>query len=203
MWQTPPPLGCSEDEILATKWGDKILAYKRGDEINTSTWRDRILACKQGDKVTTYMREDKIMTNLWEDEIPAYKRRDKFQANQWEDKTLAYKREDESMTTRWEDKMVTNQREDLALPNTWGGQTDIPTSGGTRPRPSHLRKPHPSMLPRTMFPRTTSLLTRVTHQMMWTVTTHTLMRGVFPRLQRRGTLKNHWIENCPRKCLRQ
>ena len=164
-------------------------------------WRGKILACKQGDKVITNQWEDKIMTNLWEDEIIAYKRRDKFQANQWEDKTPAYKREDEIMTTRWEDKMVTNQREDLALPNTWGGQTDMPTSGGTRP--SHLRKPYPSMLPRTMFPRTTSLLTRVTHQMMWTVTTHTLIRGVFPRLQKRGTFRSHWIKKCPRKYLRQ
>jgi hypothetical protein len=170
----------------------KLTAYNKEDKISSNPWGDRILACKQGDKAITYMREDKIMTNLWEDEIPAYKRRDKFQANQWEDKIPAYKREDEIMTTRWEDKIVTNQREDLALPNIWGGQTDMPTSGGTRP--SHLRKPYPSMLLRTMFPRTTSLLTRVTHQMMWTVTTHTLMRGVFPGLQRRGMPKSHGTE---------
>ena len=61
------------------------------------------------------------------------------------------------------------------------------------------QKPYLSMLPRRMLPRmmflrTTSMLTRLVCQMMWTVTTHTLMRGVFPRLQRRGTFKSHWIK---------
>jgi hypothetical protein len=27
--------------------------------------------------------------------------------------------------------------------------------------------------------------------------------GVFPRLQRRGTFRSHWMKKCPRKYLRQ
>ena len=90
------------------------------------------------------------------------------------------------MATRWENEIVTTMwRKNMA---------------NQKPYLERLPK---TMLPRTMFLGTTSLLTRMRYQITWTVTTHTLMRGVFPRLQRRGTFRNHWIEKCPRKCLRQ
>ena len=90
------------------------------------------------------------------------------------------------MATRWENEIVTTMwRKNMA---------------NQKPYLETLPK---TMLPWTMFLGTTSLLTRVMHQMMWTVTTHTLMRGVFPRLQRRGMPISHWIERCPRNCLRE
>jgi hypothetical protein len=59
------------------------------------------------------------------------------------------------------------------------------------------------MLQRMMTLWTTLLLTRMMYQMMWTVTTHTLMRGMFPRLQRRGMFRSHKMRRCQRGCLRR
>ena len=55
--------------------------------------------------------------------------------------------EDEIVTNVWRNKIMTDQ------------------------------KPYLSMLLRTMILGTTSLLTSMMYQMMWTVTRHTLMRG--------------------------
>ena len=117
------------------------------------------------------------MANQWRDKIEAYKRGDKITTNMWRDKIEAHKREDEILVNQWEDKILSCKKEDVTLTN--------------------------NMLPKTMLPRTMLLLTRVTYKLMWTVTTHTLMRGVFPRLQRRGMPKSHWTERCPRNYLRE
>ena len=141
------------------------------------TRKDKILATRWGDRILTYKQGDKVIT---------YMRGDEIMANQWEDKILAYKREVDIMATRWEDEIViTMWRKNMANQKSY---------------PSMLPK---TMLPRTMFLGTTSLLTRVTYQMTWTVTTHTLMRGVFLRLQRRGMPISHWTEKCPRNYLRE
>jgi hypothetical protein len=114
-----------------------------------------------------------IMAYQWGEETLDHKKGDKFLANQWEDEILA---------TGWEDKFISNQWKDKTLANRW--EDEIMATRG------RIRSLH---IPRTMFLGTTSMLRRLMYQMMWTVTTHTLMRGTFPKLQRRGMSKSHLI----------